>query len=115
MKCPVCGNASTFVSGGINVDEGYRRYRKCEKCGSNFISMEVVKPMKRGRHRKMECAWCKRELHSWYLEYKGKKFCRYNNDACLKNYLFDEADPLIKEDRASGLVEYDMSEVADNG
>ena len=115
MKCPVCFSDNTYVCSGVNVEKGYKRYRKCGDCGCNFVSMEVVKSTKIGRPRKMECEWCKRELHNWYLTYKGKNFCRYNNDACLKNYLFDEADGEIEENRADGIVDYDMKEVADSG
>lgn len=45
------------------------------------------------------CAWCECELTGWYLIYKGKYFCRNNDDACLKNHLFEEADKDIEEDK----------------
>lgn len=45
------------------------------------------------------CAWCEKDIHGYYLIYKGKTFCRCRNDLCLKNYLFDEADSEIVEDR----------------
>lgn len=45
------------------------------------------------------CAWCDCELNSFYLRYRGKTFCRTNDDACIKNYLFEEADKEIEEDR----------------
>lgn len=114
MKCPYCGSLETYVSSGMNVKDGYRRYRKCSDCNRNFISTEVYIPVKRGKPRNMShCKWCGRELKSWFLIYKGYKFCRYNDDACLKNYLFEEAEKDIEEDRANGDVEYDMNEVCD--
>lgn len=59
------------------------------------------------------CEWCGKELKSWYLTYKGKAFCRYKDDACLKNYLFEEHDSEIGEERGKGDVQYDMGKVGE--
>lgn len=114
MKCPKCGSPNTYVYSGRPIENEYRRYRKCADCGKNFISTESYVPVKRGKLILKYCKWCGRELKSWYLTYKGNCFCRYNDDACLKNYLYEEADSEIKEDRGNGDVEYDMSEVAES-
>lgn len=57
------------------------------------------------------CEWCGNTITSWYLKYKGKNFCRSNSDSCLKNYLFDEADKEISEERTDCETEYRMDMV----
>ena len=113
MKCPFCGSLKTYVSGTTHVGCTVRRYRKCSDCNRTFTTTESLEAPKKGRPRKMNCKWCGREIKSWYLTYNGMPFCRYNNDQCLKNYLFEEHDKEIAEDR-NGDSEYSMREVCEN-
>ena len=43
FKCPECG---AYISGKIYKGEpevdGYKRYRKCEKCGVGIITLETI-------------------------------------------------------------------------
>jgi hypothetical protein len=57
------------------------------------------------------CEWCGCELDNWYWIYKGKKFCQTQNNKCLKEYLFDEADNELTLGRGEGTVEYSMDQV----
>lgn len=59
------------------------------------------------------CERCGCELDSWYLVYKGMKFCSNNDNNCLKSYLFEEADSEIKLEKGEGTIKYDMSKVDD--
>lgn len=59
----------------------------------------------------MTCKWCGKEIHGWYLIYKGMTFCSTKDDLCLKNYLYEEHDAEIDMDKTEGEVEYDMSKV----
>ena len=40
----------------------------------------------------MYCYWCNDNIVGWYIKYKGHVFCRKNHDACVKDFLYDEAD-----------------------
>ena len=61
----------------------------------------------------MQCEWCGTEITGWHLTYKGKCFCRSKDDACLKNYLFEENDEDIGMDKVIDDY-YDMSHVDDD-
>lgn len=58
----------------------------------------------------MNCEWCGNVIDSWYLKYKGKVFCECNDNACIKNYLYEEHDEEIGEDRVVD-DDYNMNEV----
>lgn len=58
----------------------------------------------------MICAWCGNVIDSWYYKYKGKVFCECNQSRCIKEYLFEEADKDISEDRVVD-DDYNMNEV----
>ena len=113
MRCPYCNSSKTYVAGTIHIDTSVKRYRKCRDCHKSYVTVENPVALKRGRPKKMYCKWCGRELKNWYLTYKDMHFCRYNNDSCLKNYLFEEHDKEITEDRDDN-SEYSMREVCEN-
>lgn len=46
----------------------------------------------------MQCEWCEKEIEGWYLIYKGKNFCRRNDDKCIKEYLYEQEDENIDMD-----------------
>ncbi len=58
----------------------------------------------------MICKWCEKEIKGWHLKYKGMTFCEDNDNACLKNYLFEEHDREIEEDKVFD-DDYNMDEV----
>lgn len=52
--------------------------------------------------KKIFCEWCGRELKHFYLKYGNKTFCRFNNDSCIKEYLFEKFAKDIEEDVVEG-------------
>ncbi len=46
----------------------------------------------------MHCYWCNDNIVGWYIKYKGHTFCRKNNDACIKDFLYDEVDDALNID-----------------
>lgn len=115
MKCPYCGEDNNTVVAGKTLPNVYRRYRKCLVCRRNFITNEYLmgKMHSELNNKKYYCENCGRELDGWFLTYHGKHFCRYGNDKCIKDFLYEEHDAEIFEDRGNGEVVYDMSEVAE--
>lgn len=114
MKCPYCGEDDNLVIAGKVFPNGYRRYRKCQICGRNFITNEYLMKTVMKKARNKYCEYCGRELDGWFLTYKNKHFCRFGNDRCIKEYLYEEHDAEILEDRGNGEVAYDMSKVAEH-
>lgn len=115
MKCPYCGNDDEEVVAGRYYPDHYRRYRKCHVCGRNFITKEYIVGVNKGLNaKKYFCDYCGRELDGWFLTYKDKHFCRFGNDRCIKEYLYEEHDAEILEERGNGEVAYDMSKVAEH-
>ena len=45
------------------------------------------------------CEYCGNRISGWHYKYKGMVFCEDNNSACIKNYLFEEHDKEIEEDK----------------
>lgn len=58
----------------------------------------------------MICKWCENKIDGYYLKYKGMVFCEDNNFSCIKNYLFEEYDKDMQEDRIVD-DDYRMDEV----
>ncbi len=58
------------------------------------------------------CKWCGRELHGWYLTYKGMTFCDDKDEMCIKNYLREKHDLDIDSEIAED-SEYSMQEVCE--
>lgn len=58
----------------------------------------------------MICEYCGKRIDGWYLRYKGKTFCEDANNTCIKNYLYEEHDKEIEEDREF-TDEYNMDEI----
>lgn len=55
FKCPVCNQyiaSSTYES--IPDDNGYKRRRKCEKCGARFVTIETIQRLAKDRKRSNE-------------------------------------------------------------
>ena len=58
----------------------------------------------------MYCEWCSQELGNEWLEYKGKKFCRRNDDKCIKEYLFEHIEGITLEQKVDNYPEDLMME-----
>lgn len=40
----------------------------------------------------MICENCQKEITGLFIRYKGHTFCRCDNDACIKEWLYDQID-----------------------
>lgn len=45
-----------------------------------------------GKAKTMICQCCGLEINGNWLKYKGKYFCRKDNDSCFKEWLYDRTD-----------------------
>lgn len=52
----------------------------------------LAETLARKGKKKMICENCECEITGNWLKYKGKCFCRKDNDSCFKDWLYDQTD-----------------------
>ena len=55
-------------------------------------AVEEAETLARKGKKKMICEKCGCEITGNWLKYKGKCFCRKDNDSCFKDWLYDQTD-----------------------
>jgi len=56
----------------------------------------------------MICENCQKEIEGNFIRYQGHCFCRHDNDACIKEWLYDQTDGECEYGTVVNGDEYDI-------